>query len=291
MNLLQHKNFSLASEYIGKIDTTTAEGVLTTHLQELALKLFAKNPSWRFELDETWNSTTTEDKIIFRAFKVMDSHGAKLGRVGTDYRYSYNGDGKVSLYVLHNKRFNRGVKKTASLPTAMRDIQKAFRSDTHDELIDVAMDDFSGMSRMQARQKGHQQERANHVVKDAAYNFVMSADQGQLDVFTNYCERHNKDASNALSLGAKLQLEIKTIEDIANKFDTHQTCLLIRHENSWIMRIADDVKVCNDSSLPNDVRMKLGMLKLVDDDQFIENIGCRVNSYTFVVTLEQGETK
>ena len=47
----------------------------------------------------------------------------------------------------------------------------------------------------------------------------------------------------------------------------------------------------NDSSLPNDVRMKLGMLKLVDDDQFIENIGCRVNSYTFVVTLEQGETK
>jgi hypothetical protein len=289
MNLLQHKNFSLASEYIGKIDTTTAEGVLTTHLQELALKLFAKNPSWRFELDETWNSTTTEDKIIFRAFKVMDSHGAKLGRVGTDWRFGQGG--KVSLYVLHNKRFNRGMKKTASLPTAMRDIQKTFRSDTHDELIDVATNDFNGMSRMQARQKAHHLERSQNVVKDAAYNFVMSADQGQLDVFTDYCERHNRNASDALSSGVKLRLEIKTIEDIANKFDKHQTCLLIRHENSWIMRIADDVKVCNDSSLPNDVRMKLGMLKLVDDDQFIENVGCRVNSYTFVVTLEQGETK
>ena len=72
MNLLQHKNFSLASEYIGKIDTTTADGVLTTHLQELALKLFAKNPSWRFELDDTYNSTTTDDKIIFRTFTVLN---------------------------------------------------------------------------------------------------------------------------------------------------------------------------------------------------------------------------
>ena len=287
MNLLQHKNFSLASEYIGKIDTTTADGVLITHLQELALKLFAKNPSWRFELDDTYNSA--DDKIIFRTFRVMDSHGAKLGRVGNDWRFGQGG--RVPLYVLHNKRFNRGVKKTASLPTAMRDIQKTFRSDTHDELIDVAMDDFNGMSRMQARTKTHHFDRAKHVVKDAAYNFVMSADQGQLDVFTDYCQRHNRNASDALSSGVKLQLEIKTIEDIANKFDTHQTCLLIRHENSWIMRIADDVKVCNDSSLPNDVRMKLGMLKLVDDDQFIENVGCRVNSYTFVVTLEQGETK
>jgi len=287
MNLLQHKNFSLAPEYIGKIDTTTAEGVLTTHLQELALKLFAKNPSWCFELDQTWHSATTDAKIIFHSFKVMDSNGVKLGEVGQDWRYGQGG--KVQLYVIYNKRFQKSNKRTASLPTAMRDIQKTFRADTHDELTDTAMDKFVDISRAQARTKTQHLNRSRNEVKDAAYTFAMRADQK--NNFADYCKKHNKGADEALSSGAKLQLEIKTIEDIVNMYAMHRTCLLIRHENSWIMRIADDAKVCNDSSLPNDVRMKLGMLKLVDDDQFIENVGCRVNSYTFVVTLEQGETE
>jgi hypothetical protein len=119
--------------------------------------------------------------------------------------------------------------------------------------------------------------------------WVFAQSDKYAEAFIEYC---SLDTKTVESLGerAVLDMEIKTIEDIETMFNANETCLLIRHENSWIMRIGADVKLCNDSSLSNNVRMKLGMLKLVEAEQFVKDVGCRVNDYTFVITLEKGET-
>ena len=49
-----------------------------------------------------------------------------------------------------------------------------------------------------------------------------------------------------------------------------------------------------DATLPVDIRMKLGMLKLVEDEEFITEVGCRVSSEIFVLqadltNVSQGE--
>jgi hypothetical protein len=280
-SLLARKNFTVEADFRDKINDST-EVRLATHMEELALKLAAKNPSWRFELRQSWSDFTNESTAkVFNTFRIKDSEGRELGRVGSDYRYT--AQGKVYCYLIANKRFPRGNKKTASLATAMREIQKAFRADTTKELISNAMSNFDDVQRNQIHHRRYELRDAQRQLKEAMQRFVVTQ---QFEAFLEYCETSDQTGNNAVTANAKLEMEIKTIEDIQQKFDTHKTCLLIRHADSWILRIDDDVKMCNDSSLPKDTRMKLGMLKLVDKEQFIENVGCKVNDYTFVITLE-----
>jgi hypothetical protein len=51
--------------------------------------------------------------------------------------------------------------------------------------------------------------------------------------------------------------------------------------------VGDDVQLYDDNSLPETMRGKLGMLKLVDAEYFIENVGCRVNDEVFVVLMDE----
>ncbi len=283
--LLERKNFSIEARY--RNNPAGLEIRMPPFMEELAFKLAAKNPSWRFELNGTMGYTHHDKTkpVFFAEFKVSDSDGIKLGVVHTDYRYAQGG--REDCYEIKNKRFARGVKKTASLTTAVREIQKAFRSDTPKELISEALDGFQGIRHVQRRRKQNQHNLHEHTLKAKAWVFAQS--DKYAEAFIEYC---SLDTKTVESLGerAVLDMEIKTIEDIETMFNANETCLLIRHENSWIMRIGADVKLCNDSSLSNNVRMKLGMLKLVEAEQFVKDVGCRVNDYTFVITLEKGET-
>jgi hypothetical protein len=47
------------------------------------------------------------------------------------------------------------------------------------------------------------------------------------------------------------------------------------------------VDLFDDNTLPDWMRGKLGMLKLVQPEQFISNAGCRVNDETFVLMVEE----
>ena len=283
--LLERKNFSVEARY--RNNPAGLEYRMPLFMEELAFKLAAKNPSWRFELDKCWgyDHSDTTKPVSFATFKVLDSDGAKIGSVSADYRYAQGG--REDCYEIKNKRFARGSKKTASLTTAVREIQKTFRSDTHKEIISEAVEQFQDVKHSQRRRKQQHLNQHEHNLKSRAWEFAQSDKYAQ--AFIEYCEP-NKEAIEALGQRAVLDMEIKTIEDIETMFKAHETCLLIRHENSWIIRIGEEVKLCNDSSLSNNVRMKLGMLKLVEAEQFVKNVGCKVNDYTFVVTLEKGET-
>ena len=52
------------------------------------------------------------------------------------------------------------------------------------------------------------------------------------------------------------------------------------------MRIGDNVELYDDNSLPLDVRMKMGMLKLVQDEEYLTDVGCRVTSEIFVLLVD-----
>jgi hypothetical protein len=47
------------------------------------------------------------------------------------------------------------------------------------------------------------------------------------------------------------------------------------------------VDLFDDNTLPDWMRGKLGMLKLVAVEQFVSDTGCRVNDETFVLIVEE----
>jgi hypothetical protein len=69
-------------------------------------------------------------------------------------------------------------------------------------------------------------------------------------------------------------------------FSKNKTALVVKDTGKYLVKIGDNVELYDDNTLPVDMRMKLGMLKLVNDEQYITDIGCKVTSEIFVLLVD-----
>jgi hypothetical protein len=86
----------------------------------------------------------------------------------------------------------------------------------------------------------------------------------------------------------RLTDEMITIETAKSAFEAGKTALVIKDGGKYLVRIGDKVDLFDDNTLPDWMRGKLGMLKLVQAEQFVSGTGCRVNDETFVLMVEEG---
>jgi hypothetical protein len=86
---------------------------------------------------------------------------------------------------------------------------------------------------------------------------------------------------------AVINTEMKTIERVQTDFNDSKTALVVKDSGKYLVRIADRVDLYDDNTLPVDMRMKMGMLKLVEDEQYISDVGCKVTSEIFVLLVDK----
>jgi predicted Zn-dependent protease len=83
---------------------------------------------------------------------------------------------------------------------------------------------------------------------------------------------------------------MQTIEDAQKAFDNkHKHALIVLADGKYIVKVLDNVQLYDDTTLPHDLRGKLGMLKLVEAEQMVTGIGCRVSDEIFVVLHESND--
>jgi len=82
-----------------------------------------------------------------------------------------------------------------------------------------------------------------------------------------------------------IDIEMKTIEQVQKDFGEGKTALVVKDSGKYLVRIGDNVNLYDDNSLPVDMRMKLGMLKLVENEQYITDMGCKVTDEIFVLLV------
>ena len=80
-------------------------------------------------------------------------------------------------------------------------------------------------------------------------------------------------------------VEMKTIEQVQSDFANGTTALVVKDSGKYLVRIGDKVDLYDDNSLPIDMRMKIGMLKLVENEQYITDMGCKVTDEIFVLLV------
>ena len=78
-------------------------------------------------------------------------------------------------------------------------------------------------------------------------------------------------------------------EDLQQKLGA--CSVVIKVDGGYIVKTGDKIETLTDTTLPDHMKAKLGMLKLVDDEHFITNIGGKVKADVFVLTPEEGEAK
>ena len=99
-------------------------------------------------------------------------------------------------------------------------------------------------------------------------------------------ESEKKPMLKKLEETKKFKDDMLTIESIRNRFGDNKAALVIKDEGKYLVKIGQDVQVYDDNTLPVEMRGKLGMLKLVEAEHFVSDIGCRINDEIFVVLTE-----
>jgi hypothetical protein len=82
-----------------------------------------------------------------------------------------------------------------------------------------------------------------------------------------------------------IDIEMKTIEQMQKDFGEGKTALVVKDSGKYLVRIGDNVDLYDDNTFPMDMRMKLGMLKLVENEQYITDMGCKVTDEIFVLLV------
>jgi hypothetical protein len=252
-------------------------------IEPVVSRLATLNPLWTFEAQTRYS--------IQDGFKVTDFivklDGERLGGICM----SYMGQ-KGSVIAITNDRISKNRQRSDS-----------YRTQDADKAVLMAKKMFGKMNPSERIQKA--KEAAERVVSRASWNKERERTQHQsvlkaemlawvenrgYQMFMEFIEKEALLSTKKLVLGAeervqKLDTEMKTIEKVQEDFGNSKTALVVKDSGKYLVKVGDKVDLYDDNTLPLDMRMKLGMLKLVQDEEYLTDIGCKVTSEIFVLLV------
>ena len=245
----------------------------------LIVELATRNPLWNFVITDV----RTYDKSVQTVTAYQ--HGENLGYIEWTY---FRGD---YGFEIGNERIERARERSRAYKThdekkALAAIKKAFSPKNVSERVLEAVKDAKTLLGSQSYHKRREHSTAEHAVEKHAVEFVKT-------IWAQY-EAHMETQGKAhiLEKWREVEVEMKTLDELSSAFEKGRSALVIKTDGQYIVKTGDKVEIMDDTTLPADMRAKLGMLKLVDDEHFITNIGGKVNAEVFVLAPnEEGEDK
>jgi len=245
----------------------------------LIVELATRNPLWNFVITDV----RTYDKRVQTVTAYQ--HGENLGYIEWTY---FRGD---YGFEIGNERIERARERSRAYKThdekkALAAIKKAFSPKNVAERVLEAAKNAKKLLGEQSYHKRREHSTAEHAVEKHAVEFVKT-------IWAQY-ETHMETQGKAhiLSKWREVEVEMKTLDELSSAFEKGRSALVIKTDGQYIVKTGDKIEIMDDTTLPADMRAKLGMLKLVEDEHFITNIGGKVNAEVFVLAPnEEGEDK
>ena len=286
MNTLSFSNVVIGEDLQKSLDK---EGLKLTGVFEMldpvVSRLASLNPLWTFVINNSGQSMG--NKRVACGFTIK-LDGEELGTIGLSYM---GHRGKVIS--ISNDRIGKGRQRSDS-----------YRTVDADKAILMAKKMFSKMNPNERIQKA--KDAAERIVSRASWNKERDRTQHQGYIknemlawvetkgnalFLEYLKaeaipslRHK--VTTAMEKVELLDTEMKTIEKVQEDFSNNETALVVKDLGKYLVKIGDKVDLYDDNTLPLDMRMKMGMLKLVEDEQYLTDVGCKVSSEIFVLLVD-----
>jgi hypothetical protein len=240
----------------------------------LAWEVATKHPLWTIEAQG------------YRTYRVL-SDGEELGYIGSEWHGS-----SQKLFVRNDRIASQNERKNAyhtdKVDKAYLRVKKTFGpmnlAERMQKAWKVAETVLENQSyRVRTRHREHERPIENDLYKWARANMT----QYILDLKQN----HNTTMLEHLARMEDVKADMITIDETSKAFQNQRTALIVLAYGKYIVKIRDNVQLYDDATFPVELRGKLGMLKLVENEQMVTGIGCRVNDEVFVIVLESDDEK
>jgi hypothetical protein len=289
MNTLELSNVELSAtlqtELVERKNRGEAHEVfVNSTIDPVIQRLATLNPLWRFFATD-WGYGGG-NRLALTRFSVLE-HGEELGKISRERK-----GGNEVIYI-SNPRIAKTKERSDGYSTVDADkavlkAKKMFFKLKPNELIEKAMDEAGRVINNQKRIKDREKYAAESTIKTAAHAFIMGTGFPLfLEHMQTYTASDRGRIENAMEENHRLTDEMITIEIAKSAFEAGKTALVIKDGGKYLVRIGDKVDLFDDNTLPDWMRGKLGMLKLVQAEQFVSGTGCRVNDETFVLMVEE----
>jgi ribosomal protein S24E len=196
-------------------------------------------------------------------------------------------------YAVKNERIRDamqrgGAYQTGDIDKAYVKIKKTFSKQSLTERFNKAMSEANQTIRQNHSYKTRAINEFDRTIHKYALDYVMKAG------FKQFMEHMNTKAPiverNTLAKTVhdkeRTESELATIDQVRSNLGTDKTAVIIRDGNNYIYKHGDLLTMYDDTTLPEKVRGKLGLLKLVEAEHYVEDTGCRVNDEVFVIVME-----
>jgi hypothetical protein len=283
MNTLELSNVELSAKVQKSANESSREvKSVDTLIDPVVQRLAVLNPLWRFVVDEV--SYLSGDNLKATGFVVMEA-GEVLGTINREYH------GREYVIQISNERISkdrvrRGGYRTADADKAILKAKKMFFKLKPTERIENSMKVAMSVIDQQKRRKEREKNEHENNVRTAAYKFIMGTGFSLfLEHIKTMAESEQNKINKARAEHDRISEEMLTIDKVKSQFENGKTALVIKDDGKYLVKIGDAIQLYDDNTLPNDMRGKLGMLKLVEAETFVSNTGCRINDEVFVVVV------
>ena len=288
MNTLELNNVELSTKTAKSIKDNGRELKSVDKLIDpVVQRLAVLNPLWRFVVESTTFDNSTEPQSLKATdFQVMEA-GEVLGTISKEY-HGRNYVIQISNERISKDRTRSGGYRTVDADKAILKAKKMFFKLKPNERVDKAVKDASSVINQQSRRKDREKYDHAGIIQSAANKFIMGTGFPIfLEHIKTLAESEQIKINRARTENDRIDAEMLTIEKVRIQFESGKTALVIKDGGKYLVKIGDKIDLFDDNTLPDDMRGKLGMLKLVEAEQFISDTGCRINDEVFVLTVEE----
>lgn len=245
------------------------EEVLHTEAKALAWEVATKHPLWTIEI------------IGFRDYNVK-SDGEVIGKIGAEYYGS-----SQKLYVRNDRIGLGNTRKNAyhtdKVDKAMLKVKKTFGRMTLSERMSKAYKEAEKVVDSQAWSINSREREHERPIERKKMDYV-NAMHSQFVAWLK--ETRQADTLEHLTKLEEVQADMMTIKEVTTAMQNNNTALIVLSDGKYVVKIRDNVQLYDDVTLPSELRGKLGMLKLVEEEAMVTGIGCRVSDEIFVLLTE-----
>lgn len=256
----------------------------------LTEKLAVKYPQWSFVATNYWPASVTTPGYQARGINVYEGREL-LGGFGVDKDCSEFPPSKLT-YLINNWRIQEastrgGPTKTKSMDTAVKIVNKMFKARTLSERMSTAVDTTSTLLYHvhQSRATTFRDAYA-HVVHYLA-PYIMENYSSIMDIAVK--AGANKDTSERLET---YYAEHKITEGMFLRWKNKSGTVVLLNGIEYALLFRDakgkygPIRTFSTETLPLHIKQAVGMLKLLDTQQFLKGVGVRVANDVFFITAE-----